>query len=163
MCRSRFGQQVLTSNVLATDTEGFQKGSCLTPLAGNPKTKRFLARLSSISSRQEMDRGCGPRRPALGLSAKSNFRWCGHENETSFILRAFAKRGPQGLSCKGPHSDFLQNLTLGGAGMRMKQVSFSELLQKEVRGDCPAKIEFCFIKKAPFCKDAFLMERLLIA
>ena len=80
-----------------------------------------------------------------------------------FVKLSSHKKVSAGVGRVGPHSNFLQNLTLGGAGMRMKQVSFSELLQKEVRRNFPAKIEFCFIKKAPFCKDAFLMERLLVA
>ena len=44
------GSRVPLSNALTADMQsGFQKG--LAPFAGNPKTRRFLARLSSISSR----------------------------------------------------------------------------------------------------------------
>ena len=57
-----------------------------------------------------------------------------------FVKLSSHKKVSAGAGCVGPHSDFLQNLTLDGAGMRMKQVSFSELLQKEVRRDCPAII-----------------------
>ena len=62
------GSRVPLLSVLTTDSMGVQRGSSVTPFAGNPKTRRFLARLSSISSRQEMDRGCGPRRPAIDFA-----------------------------------------------------------------------------------------------
>ena len=70
------GSRVPLSSALTTDSVGVQRGSHLTLFAGNPKTRRFLARLSSISSRQEMDRGCGPRRPTIDLIKGSEKEQC---------------------------------------------------------------------------------------
>ena len=59
------GSRVPSSSVLTTDNMGVQRGANMTPFAGNPKTRRFLARLSSISSRQEMDPGVQGREATL--------------------------------------------------------------------------------------------------
>ena len=52
------------------------------PLRGESKEDTSsLANLWFLSFREERNLGRGLSRPALGLSAKSNFRWCGHEKE----------------------------------------------------------------------------------
>ena len=103
-CTCHFGKQsTFLERTYHRQAVGVSKGAC--PFreafqASEIQPGGFWCALCETFFTQESFRGCGPRRPALELSAKSNFRWCGHENETSFILRAFAKRGPRGLSCK---------------------------------------------------------------
>ena len=73
--------------------------------------------LSSISSQQEIDRGAGRVDPQCGSQEPSCKNIAG---------------------CVSLQSEFLQSHTLDSAGIRMKHVSFSKLLQKESCRNLPA-------------------------
>ena len=106
--RTTSDSRVPLSSALSADAKGFQKGR--SPFRWKSKNQEvfgasfvdFFAtrnRPRCGSRRPAMwfagtflQKYCGLRKPAIGVSAKPYFRQCGHKNETCFILQTFAKR-----------------------------------------------------------------------